>query len=423
MLNLSDDMIMKVLNNLHTDDVVVFQATNNRRIMSIVHSYNDHMLTQFQVAMWRMQQQLNYFDARLYKNVPWPAYVIDLFVFAPFFEDQTSFVRNFLLIYCPLASLFEQTPPKQDTCYRLVQRMYALSEQQLTVETIVDFVNVGYASLEALKQLTKRETVQQPTRLCSLYRLMGELGPTEYPNLMQYIHGLDNMHDGRLFVRNLLALPSRDVHPPSISFVRRAIGRSRLFQVVMQNIDSLSLNCVSLKYITSGLLYKLPSLRRLKLELTTVNDLGPLITYLAATNQIKDLCIVGTRCVRDEEVDEETFVAFRKFTKLKRLSFHYCEFLTDRVLRGVTRNVANVHTFSSLYNPSITVQGMLQALSQEPQIRALEVNYFWIRVTHSSDPPTKVLKFFGYCLGAGVIYLLYLLFSWIKKSSNPYDRY
>lgn len=407
LLDLSDELIRLVLINLHIGDVLAVQETGNKRIIRVIHELNNHMLTQFQVAMWRMQSSLNFYDTSQFNLLPWPTHIIDLFVFYPIFADQTKFVRNFVTIYCPLATLFKQAPQILGPCFQLVDRAYAIASRKLTPECIVEFVNVAFAALERLKKMTDNERVNHPMRFLNLIRMVKSLTRKEYPNIMDYVSGLDTMRDKEMIVRKWFEREAPD--SDCRSFVRQAIDRCRIFQVIMQNIESISLTCVSLKYITSGILYRLPNVNKLELELGSPHDIGPIIKYLSATNQISNLCIQGRRCVGIEYLASELFLPFRKFTELKTLWFCYCEFLTDGVLRNVLSNVQNVHTLGSLYNNTITAPGMIRALSQQHSIHTLEMNFCRIRVTHNPEEGINRMRRFCYFGLAVCFYILFMM--------------
>lgn len=405
LLELSDELIRLVLINLDPIDVLAVQATGNQRILHIVRELNHHMLTKFQVALWRMQSSLNFFDTTQFTFVPWPTHIIDLFVFYPIFADKTQFVLNLLTVYCPIAALFQQEPTFQASCYELVDRAYEITMQKLTPNLIVKFVNVAFAALEGLKTMSFTDTVSHPMRYINFSRMVKGLTRKEYPNIMDYVYGLDRIRDRDMIV--LKWFERHEQNPDANSFVQQAIDRCRVFKALMKNIKSISLTCISLKYITSGILYRFPNVDKLELELGSAQDLGPIIKYLSTTNQIRNLCIHGKRCSGIEFLDPEIFLPLRKFTKLRKLWFCYCEFLTDGVLRNVLSNVQNVHTLGSLFNISITAQGMVRALAQQQKIHTLDMNYCRIRVTHTPRVPGRRMR--KYCC-FGVAVLFYILF-------------
>lgn len=349
-----------------------------------------------------MQRRININDAKQFQQVPWPTHIIDLFVFHPIFADGRRFVRNLLTIYCPLAALFAQTPPMQASCFQLIERAYAIAlDAELKPTMIVEFVNVTYAALEKLKQMMNGEFIEIPKNVSIAINMLWYLyREPDYPNIMDYVAYLDNVHGSSWLHGNVL-------DSDASCFIRQAIGRSLMFEGIMQNIESISLTCVSLKYITGGLLYRLPKVCKLKLELGTTHDVGPIISHLAATNRITTLCLYGQLCDGMELLEPELFLPLRKYTALHTLWFCYSDFLTNRILRSVLANVQNVHTFGSLYNQAITTRGMMRALKRQKKIHTLDINFRKIRVMHTPVVSRQEMR--KYCIIA-IALCAYILF-------------
>lgn len=407
---------MNILKFLNVDDIVSCQNVRHPRFSALIKTLNEHSCAQFQVALSRMQVNLELYENWKWQRILWPQHVMDLMVFYPIFEDKSKFVSDFLHFYCPMARILRVVPETTTflygSCYMTTVKLYELTKRRSTITNIKRFVDTGYAALESLKMLTMNESVQQPIRLKNILIKIKRLTLKEYPDLMDYVNELYQMSDSELLVRQWNGTELKYVP----GYIQQAVTRIRIFECVMQNIDSLSLNCMSVHCIVSGVLYNFPNLTKLQLKLYTPLDLHFLIVHLAALNQINDLHIDG--------IDVERVVlslgmlkAFEKYTNLKRLTFKHCRFLTDPILQLLVRYTVNVNVLGSQYNENLTLLGIYQCMDMQREIRTLEINEFivhrelcaWIYAKLHVCCSWRMFSFVmaNICLVMGIAWIIY----------------
>lgn len=418
-MDLSDDILLNIFKFLKVADIVSCQNVRHPRFNSLLETLNEHICTQFQVAVNRMQVNLDMYENWKWQRILWPQHVMDLMVFYPIFEDKSKFISDFLHFYCPMARILRVVPETSCTlygsCYMVTAQLFELTQRRLTITNIKQFVDTGYAALESLKTLTISESAQQPVRLKNILKQIKRLSLKEYPDIMDYVNELDQMSDSELIVRQWNGTTLTYVP----GYIQQAVTRIRIFENVMQNIESLSLNCMSVHCIVSGVLYHFPNLVKLQLKLYTPLDLHFLIVHLAALNQVSDLHIDG--------IDVERVVlslgmlkAFEKYTSLRRLTFKRCRFLTDRILLLLVQYTVNVNVLGSQYNENLTAHGVYQCMDMQRQIRTLEINEFivhrelcaWIYAKLHVCCSWRIISFVmaNICLVLGIAWIIYYVF-------------
>lgn len=389
--------------HLNTKDLLAFRATGNKQIARVCRQLNKHLIRKFQVALWQMQRNINFFDATDFKTIQWPLEITNLFVFVKLFSDHTKFARDILHIYCPLATIYEQRPRSSDTTYHCVQRMYAISGGQLTQRSIVDFVDVAFGALDGLTNYA------DPAQMSRQHFMLGDLTDyvakglyrDEYLQIMDYVHAINELREAKdpdvccwFKAHRKSNVYAHSTH----AMIRQAIERTSVLESIMANVSQLAITTSSFRYIIKNgesLLSKYPRLQKLRCDLRRVYDVVPLISYLAETNQIEEVEIHGRNCVDcSYSIFDGMFAPFRQYSRLSTITFQECHFLTDNVLGAIVPKLQKVIEFYCRDNVRTTRNGIMRALElqhreREQQIYLYQFGAFGEKMPHKI--PTRII--------------------------------